>query len=116
VAEGAGCGAGQVPSNGSPFTVDTHSVWILYWASTCDGTYSALEAALIVTAHNTMSGADFTPVIIWGPWAYGGFGLTGDRSGVPPAGNYILRVSVANPGAHHCQWRAAVWHRPGSLA
>jgi hypothetical protein len=109
VAEGSGCGPGRVPSNGT-FTVDTSPNWILRFAYTCDGTFNGMgDPAVVFTAHDTISGVDLSPVIQPGPWGYGAGGLTGDTSAtVPPAGTYVVLVTVAHPDLHKCQWRAAV--------
>ena len=113
IAEGSGCGAGQVTANGGPFMVDrSSSVWILYFAYTCSGTYQGMgDPALKFTAYNTLTGADAPPVVQPGPWGYGGGGLTSGNPDVPPAGKYLIRVTVANPEAHTCRWRAAVRRR-----
>jgi hypothetical protein len=113
VAEGAGCGPGQIPSDRPGFVVDTASAWTVYVAFTCDGVYRTrpFEAALFLAAHNTVTGADLTPGTEWGPWGYGKAGLTGDVPDAPPAGTYVLRVTVANPEAHKCQWHVAVFRR-----
>jgi hypothetical protein len=112
VAEGSGCGQGEIPSDGSAFTVDATSQWTLYFAYTCDGTFHGIgDPAVVFTAHNAATGADLAPVVQPGPWGYGGSGLTGTLGASPPAGKYILRVRVADSNAHTCQWHAAIRRR-----
>jgi hypothetical protein len=109
VAEGSGCGVGHIPANGT-FTVGTSSNWILRFAYTCSGQFNGMgDPAVVFSAHNTVSGAELSPVIQPGPWGYGAGGVTGDLSGAsPPIGTYLVLVSVAHPDLHQCQWRAAV--------
>jgi len=90
--------------------VDSKSIWILYFAYTCDGQFIGMgDPAVVFTMHNTVTGVDSTPVVQPGPWGYRSYGVTGDYSqDAQPAGMYVLRVAVANPAAHKCQWSAAV--------
>jgi hypothetical protein len=82
----------------------------LRFAYTCSGQFNGMgDPAVVFTAHNTVSGADLSPVIEPGPWGSGASGLTGDLSGAsPPLGTYVVLVTVAHPDLHQCQWRAAV--------
>ena len=67
---------------------------------------------LDITAHNTDTNTDLPPVTNDGTWSHGGSVANGN-GGTAPAGHYILKVTLANPGANHCQWHIRVDNGPG---
>jgi hypothetical protein len=101
--EGHGCGPGQTP----PFTVASPG-WTFSFAYTCTGSFGGdgMRDSLLITAHNTVSGVDLSPVHLIGPWAHGGSVAT--EGGTAPAGHYLLRVTLAHPEANQCQWHLAI--------
>lgn len=112
VAEGVGCGSGQVPEDKKPLTVDSGSLLSLYFAVACDGPYKGFgDPGVIFSAHNTRTGNDLTWFVQPGPGGYGNGPLT-DRTGpTSPAGTYVLRVTVVRQDIHRCAWHAAMFKR-----
>jgi hypothetical protein len=107
--ETVGCGPGQVPADGTPFSVEAG--WSASFAYSCNGTFGPTgnRDVIRLTAHNTVTGTDLSTQPFYGIAGGGGF-LDLPLSNPAPAGRYIIRVTLPYPDDNQCQWHLIV-HR-----
>jgi len=103
--EAFGCGPGQVPADGTPFSVE--SGWTASFAYSCNGTFGPTgnRPVIQLTAHETLTGADLPPEVLYG---VAGSGTVFYYHS--PAGRYVIRVTLPYPDDNQCQWHLIV-HR-----
>jgi hypothetical protein len=107
--EAYGCGPGQVPAGGTPFSVEAG--WTATFSYSCNGTFGPTGNRTVIqlTAHDTITGTDQPSEAFDGIAGLGGFGgvTSSDRL---PAGRYVIRVTLPYPDDNQCQWHLIV-HR-----
>jgi hypothetical protein len=107
-----GCGPGQVPADGTPFSVEAG--WSASFAYSCNGVFGPTgnRDVIRLTAHDTVTGTDLPSRPFDGIAGAGGF-LDLPLSNPAPAGRYIIRVTLPYPDDNQCQWHLIV-HRAAS--
>jgi hypothetical protein len=110
--EAFGCGPGQMPADGTAFSVEAG--WSATFAYSCNGTFGPTSNRDVIqlTAHNTGTGRDLPSRAFAGIAGSGGF-LDLPLSNPAPAGRYIIQVGLPYPDDNQCQWHLIV-HRAAS--
>jgi len=109
--EAFGCGPGQVPADGTPFSVEAG--WSATLAYSCNGTFGSEGHAEVIqlTAHNMVTGTDLPAETFAGIAGSGGY-LDLPLSHPAPAGRFVIRVTLPHPTDNQCQWHLIVHRAP----
>ena len=109
--EAFGCGPGQVPADGTPFSVEAG--WSATLAYSCNGTFGSEGRAEVIqlTAHNMVTGTDLPAETFAGIAGSGGY-LDLPLSNPAPAGRFVIRVTLPHPTDNQCQWHLIVHRAP----
>jgi len=109
--EALGCGPGQVPATGRPFSVEAG--WTASFSYSCNGTFGPTGNRTVIqlTAHDTITGTDQPSKAFDGIAGLGGFGGVNSSNRLP-AGRYVIQVTLPYPDHNQCEWHLIVHRAP----